>query len=294
MPGQRPYASHLVSERAELGLESHRVEPLSSVRQRPLPVLVPEERRIREARAHDTLVALHNLRNVAALDVADRNEVRQQMTLRVLDGEVTLMVLQGRDEHFARQRQEILIEAAADRHRPFDQRGDFVQQSVAEQRVSAELGGGGRDSIFDRLAPGVEARQHIAAPSQGPFVRGRRSDSDRLGCVEAMPACSIPRGSVQHPCRDDFLSVKHHEPMHRSDELRGPRSPVHAACDRQSIEGRLNDRREQLLDALARFAADEVQERAFAFIEPLQGFDRRAATLSEGERRSCRESRGVE
>ncbi len=69
---------------------------------------------------------------------------------------------------------------------------------------------------------------------------------------------------------------------------------MHPSRDRQSIERRLNDRRQQVPDALTWLRADEEQERAFTFVDLLQGLDRRAAALSEGQGRACGESGGVE
>ncbi len=55
------------------------------------------------------------------------------------DREVPLMFLQRGDEHFTRQREEALFELRGHRHRPLDQRGDFVQQRVVHHGVAAEL-----------------------------------------------------------------------------------------------------------------------------------------------------------
>ncbi len=61
---------------------------------RLLPVLFPEERRIGQSRSNDALVTFTHLGRIAALDVADRDEARQQPALRILYSEITLMILQ--------------------------------------------------------------------------------------------------------------------------------------------------------------------------------------------------------
>ena len=102
------------------------------------PVLLPEEGGIREPRPHDALVARAHHCGVAALDVADRDEPRHQPPGAVLDREVALVILERRDQHFARQRQEARLERPGDRHRPFDQRGDFLEQRLLDDRPAVQ------------------------------------------------------------------------------------------------------------------------------------------------------------
>ena len=63
-----------------------RVEAVDARGERLLAVLLPEERRIRQARAHHALIALAHLRRIAALDVAHGDEPRQQRAVLVLTG----------------------------------------------------------------------------------------------------------------------------------------------------------------------------------------------------------------
>jgi hypothetical protein len=51
--------------------------------------------------------------------------------------QIALVVLQRRDQHFPRQREEALIESPGKRHRPLDQRGHFIEQFVADDRAAA-------------------------------------------------------------------------------------------------------------------------------------------------------------
>ena len=61
---------------------------------RLLAVLFPEERSIGQSRSNDALVTFAHLGRIAALDVADRDETRQQPALRILHSEITLVILQ--------------------------------------------------------------------------------------------------------------------------------------------------------------------------------------------------------
>ena len=75
---ERAHTARLVAERAELRLEGYGIECFPTRGQRLLAILIPEKRRIREARPYHTLISLAHLRRVAALDVAHRDEARQQ------------------------------------------------------------------------------------------------------------------------------------------------------------------------------------------------------------------------
>ncbi len=74
---QRHHATHLVADRTELDLKSDRVETGEARRERLLAILAPEEGRVGQARPHHTFVAGAHLGGLAALDVADGDEMRQ-------------------------------------------------------------------------------------------------------------------------------------------------------------------------------------------------------------------------
>ncbi len=102
-----------------------------------LPVLVPEEGRIRETWPYDTLVSFTDLGGIPTFDVADGDETRQQPPLTILHGEIALMLLQGGDQHLAWQGEETLLEPTRDRYRPLHERRDFVQQRIADQSTAS-------------------------------------------------------------------------------------------------------------------------------------------------------------
>ena len=96
---------------------------------------------------------------------------------RVLHREVALVILQRRDQHFARQREEALLEAAGDRHRPFDQRRDFIEQRLARSaRGRPALRRQRADLRADALARARRSRA-ITRPrlEQRPLVAGGRA-----------------------------------------------------------------------------------------------------------------------
>ena len=62
-----------------------------------------------------------------------------RLPLTVFHGKVALMLLQGGDQHLARQGEETLLEPTRDRYRPLDECRDFVQQRIADQRAAPEF-----------------------------------------------------------------------------------------------------------------------------------------------------------
>ena len=113
-------------------------------------------------------IALDDFRRLAALDVGHRDEARQQLPVGALHRKVALMVLQRRDQHLSRQRQEALLEAAGERHRPFHQRRDLIEQRVAHQRPAAELRRNGGDALaHERRAALRSPRSRSRARAKG-------------------------------------------------------------------------------------------------------------------------------
>ncbi len=204
------------------------------------------------------------------------------------------MLLQCRNQHFPRQRQESFLEAARQRYRPFDQRRDLIQQGAADQRAAAEFGRHRRDSFPDQFAAYFEVGKHKPALAQRRLIAPGGAEPNRLRRMKAMPPCQVARLRVQNIRGNDILAVQHDQPMHRPDKLGCAGSPVHATWNRQRLEGRPHDARQQLADRRATLATDVEEERALAFVEFLQRFQGRPATLCEGQRGAGGLTRGVE
>src|ERR1700733_13352457 len=93
--GRRPH-------RAELVVERDAIESGAQFGERLLAILLPEERRVGQARTHDALIAGSHHAGLRTVDIADGDEPRQQASV-VLDREIALMILQRRDQHLTRQ-----------------------------------------------------------------------------------------------------------------------------------------------------------------------------------------------
>ena len=89
--------------RAELRLEGHVGEYREPGFERLAPILLPEELGIREPRPHHAFVAGAHDFGSGAVDIADRDETRHQRAIGALECKISLMILQCRDQHLARQ-----------------------------------------------------------------------------------------------------------------------------------------------------------------------------------------------
>ncbi len=294
LSGERTYAARLVAERSELRLAGHCIERRTARAEGLLAVLLPEKGGIREARPYHALVARPHRGRVAALDVADGDEGRQQPALRILHREVALVVLESGGQHLARQGQEALLEAPGEYDRPFHQRGHFLEQRLRDQRTPLHVGRRRRDLRADVLAPRREVGQHVPALAQRALIGSGARDADRPRGVKTMATREMARGGVEERAGHHLPAVQHHHPVHRAHEQGVARAPVHAAWNRQRIQRGLDQPREQRHRALTGPGTQEEQERPLAFIQARQRLDARAATLGERERRTRRQACGIE
>ena len=132
-------------------------------RERNSTVLVPEECGIGKPRAHHPLVALPDLRRVAAFDVAHRDEAAGQPPVFALDRKVPLVILNRRDHHFARQLEKARLEAAGNGHRPFHESRDLIEQAVLDEGASAGRLGRRDHTGAHRFAALAEIGNHLRA-----------------------------------------------------------------------------------------------------------------------------------
>ena len=260
--------SCLVVQRAELRLEGHALQRLEVGVEAVLAVGAVEERGVGQARAHHALVAGDHLRRVAALDVGDRDEPRHQPALCVAHREVALVLLHRRDRHLGRQLEELRVEAAGERHRPFDQGRDLVEQRGVDDGVAADALRRRRDAGADGFAPRVDVGHDLAALQQRRHVGRRRRQTDRLRRHEAVAVGEVAGAHPEYLGVDHLATEQHHDPVHRAHELRLARAPAHAPGDRQRIERRGHDAGQQRRRRRARLGAAIDQPLALGRCQP--------------------------
>ncbi len=155
-------------------------------------------RRARNTRSLPWTIAAGSLR----LDVADQQEAVPELAVAIGQREVFLVLLHRQDQAFLRHGEERAIERAGVDGRPFDQRGDFVEQRVGhdDQRVLGRLLQRGDDL---RAACG-ERRQAPCPRPPGSARRPRRSRCSMSPRLEkAVPAGDAVRrrGRARIPAR---------------------------------------------------------------------------------------------
>ena len=97
------------------------------------------------------------------------------------------MILHRRDRHFLRQLQVALVEMPEQRHRPFDQRRDFIEQRVFDDCVAAARLRERQRSAADQLAPLGDVCDDVSLLQRLDIFR-RARDRQRSRRVKAMPA----------------------------------------------------------------------------------------------------------
>ena len=226
---QRADAPRLVAERAELGLEGDRIEAARARGKRLLRSCSQKNAAsARRGRTTRSLPATH-LRRIAAVDIADGDEARQQRAVRVFDGEIALVILQRRDQHLARQRQEARLEMPGERHRPLDQRGDFIEQRVAHQWPAAQASrrrprpARGSCAPLPRTPP-RPCRARAASARSWP---GRRCAA-ASGAMKRWPKVRLPAVMPSSVAGTTSCPNSSTQPVHRAHELRLTRAPAHA------------------------------------------------------------------
>ena len=97
------------------------------------------------------------------------------------------MILQCRDQYLARQRQIARIELTRERHRPFHQCRDFVEQLIGNDGAAIQRCGQRLDLAAYLGSPTRECRAYLAPALERGGIGGRRVNADRGRRHEAMP-----------------------------------------------------------------------------------------------------------
>ena len=191
------------------------------------------------------------------------------------------MVLQRRDQHLARQREEALLEAPGEGRRPLHQRGHLVEQRLADERATPVLGRERRDARADQLAAAREIGDHAPRLLEASGIARRRGERDLPRRHEAMAARAVAGGDAEQCRRHDVPAEHQHDPVHRAHEFRAAAAPAHALGDRQPVERGLHDASQQRGGRGARPDAGVIEELALRLLDAAELGDGRAAGLGE-------------
>ena len=249
--GQRGDPRHLVGHAAQPGLVGDRLQAVAHRGKPLLQVFVEEELGVGEARADHALVALADLRRAPGRDVGDADEVLGEPAAGIQYREEFLVGLHGRDQRFLRHRQELALECAGHRDRPFVEAVDLLQVVRVDARAAAGGLGRGLDLGDDARAALVGIDQHVGC-AQRLDVGGRRGDRHVAAVQEAMPAAGAAGADAQRLERDHLVAEQRDQPVQRAGEAVGMVAPAHRFGDRHPGQGVVQHALQEVEGARAR------------------------------------------
>ena len=204
-PGERNDARDALGLRTELLVEHDVLEFRQPVFQPRFQIGLVKELGIGQPRADDALVAGDDcLAAIRGFLVGDQDElVGEPGGGGVAQHEAFLVVADGGADHLLGDRQIRRVERTHQRHRPFDQAGDFSEQAVVLQQLIAlresQMLGVGEDQVG---AP-RRIEHHLGRLELGDVVV-EPPHLDRAGRHEAMAARLVGSGDAVHVERDDI------------------------------------------------------------------------------------------
>ena len=230
VPGEPLDALDLLAHRAEPVVKDDAAELLEPRVERRLLVLLKEEARVREARAHDAIVALRD--EVRAVRGVHDGEVRgEELAVAALDAEVLLVPARDCPDDGPGQREERAIEGAGHDVRLLDERRVLVH----ERRLGIVGPAGDARRRFQardhRLYPLVAIDEHVSL-AELIDVRLRARHHERRGREEPVAA---RLAAARHPCEGelhDLVPEERDDPLNRAAEGRVQVCPAHRLPER--------------------------------------------------------------
>ena len=194
-----PDAVDLLEHRTELGVEDALRQRRHAVLELRLAVEVPEELRVRQARAQHALVAGDDGGTaVVGQHVGDDDEARCQRARLGQHREIFLVRAHRGGQHLGRQVHEGGIDRAHQHDRPFDQAGDLVEQALVRFDLELVEAGDLLGVAQDHRAPLRRVEHDVGAAQLRPVVlevrglerRRRRGSDGRASCrrTRTLPA----------------------------------------------------------------------------------------------------------
>ncbi|OPZ12724.1 MAG: hypothetical protein BWZ07_01109 [Alphaproteobacteria bacterium ADurb.BinA280] len=177
---------------------------------------------------------------VFRFDVGDADEVLGQATFEVQHREELLIGFHGGDQRFLRHAQELALEAAGDRLRPFVQAVHFLQDAGIDARRAADGTRRRTHQGADTFAALICIDQHLHR-AQGVDVVLRLADPDRLGTMEAMTTTHSVRAHTQRRQFHHLIAIQRDQPMHRTGKAIVVIAPAHRLGDRHAAQAVVED-----------------------------------------------------
>ncbi len=231
--GNRAHALDALALRAEFVVVHHLAQPRHARGQRLLAVLVKEEFRIGQTRAHHALVAADDRAGVGRRDVADHQEFVGELAGGVEQRKVFLVGLHCQNQALLRYIEKLFLELANEHIGALDQRGDFVEQRVVFDgfRTTADLGSRLGQLAHDLGAARGKAGNHGAVLLQrGGVAVGIFQHYRRHQCFKAVALGAVAGFQAQRLHRHHGAAMQCHQPV-------GGAHKAHAAPARHLAAG---------------------------------------------------------
>ncbi len=294
LSGQQLDALDALELAAELAVMHDAGEARHARFQSRLAVLVVEKLRVREARPQHALVAVRDFPRLLRLEVGHEQEAGEELPGRLLaQRHVLLVALHREHEAFLRHVEELAPEFARVHGRPFDQRGDLVEESVVRNQRSTRAGGA-FERLHDQRAPHGKTGDDLALLAQRALVIVGILEQDGAAGQEAVPVDLVGAFSPEHFARNDARTVQHHEPVHGAGELRLARAPPHDFRDRELIQGSFDLDRQRSVEVPPLGDVAVKKELALGGLSPDELADFDAVLLRESKQGLRRLPLGIE
>ena len=261
---QRLEALDALELAAELVVIDHRRQARQAGLELLLLVLLEEEARVRQARAHHAGVAGDDVARVGHPHVGDDQEAVEQLAGAVEEREVLLVGAHGQDQAFLRHGEEFGLEFAHVHRRVLDQRGDLVEQVGVFVQQRALLRRLGEQLALDVGAALGEVGDDLAFGEQRGLVGVGGGDGKVAAAHEAVATRGAPGIQVEHAARHHVGAVQQRELVHRAHEGGVAVAPAHDLGDRQGLDGILHDGRQHVGEPGARHGSGVEQRLGLA------------------------------
>ncbi len=160
----------------------------------------------------------------------------QQAAVGIFNRKVFLVDLHGGNQHFSGQCKKTRVEVSGDRHRPFIQGGNFLQQVFFDVGDAVDCRRGFLRGITDQGFSLLKISNDFAFLVQDVLILFRAGDGQFFGRMEAVSSCSRSGFQPQDFGFNDLIAVEQDRPMHGSDEFCGEAAPAHSFGDRQACD----------------------------------------------------------
>ena len=168
--GNSADAFHALALAAQLVVINHFAQAFDARLECLFAVLVKEELRIGQARAHHALIAANHRARVGGADVADDQKLVAQLACLVEQRKVLLVGLHGQNQALLRHLQKGWLKAAGQHIGAFHQRSHLVQECFVVHRLRTQRGSSSLQLACDVGAARLKAGNHRTVARQGGGV----------------------------------------------------------------------------------------------------------------------------